>query len=257
MLRLLLPCSAWIVLSVGDAGDSAKEAVREVQTTPLKAVATVPATKGAFLAWLEPVQSDADGNVYFLVLPAICPQADTAAETPRPRDVLRISADGKKRSVFSPMTSAKFATATNVATATIALDPDGALSVVVWARWRDSSGHDEKRGQYIVSFDKEGRYRSEVEVDWRDLAVIQFEAFGSGQFLLRGRRGTNPNEIRLAILSDTGQNLQDVVVDRSGLTNDMPEMDGLSAPRKESRVRSNGAWRRWSHLRHTARRAAG
>lgn len=234
MSRSLLVWAALLICSVGNAGELAQKAAREVQTTPLREIATAPATKDGFLAWLEPVKSDADGNVYFLVLPEIRPQADTTAEIPRPRDVLRISADGKKRSTFSPITSSRFATATSIATTTIALDPDGALSMVVWARWRDSNGHDEKRGQYVVSFDREGKCRSEVEVDWRELAVIQFEAFKSGQFLLRGRGGTNPDEIRLAILSATGQNLQDVVIDRSGLSSEVPEVDDLSTPRRRA-----------------------
>jgi hypothetical protein len=81
--------------------------------------------------------------------------------------------------------------------------------MLVWARWRDAiGGGEERRGQYIVSFDRDGDYRSAVEVDWREVGVMQFEAFGSGKFLLRGR-WANAEEIRLAILSPTG-NLQDI-----------------------------------------------
>jgi hypothetical protein len=222
-----MSCSALLICSVADGSELAKKGSPKVQTTPLKALDTVPATKGSFLAWIEPVKSDDKGNAYFLVLPEIRRQTDPTAEVPRPRDVLRISADGKKRSTLSPIKSSKLATATTVTTAGIALDPDGGLSMLVWARWRDSNGGEEKRGQYIVSFDKEGDYRSEVEVDWRELGVMQFEAFGSGKFLLRGRR-TNADEMRLAILSATGS-LTDVV-DWSEHSSEVPELNERSTP---------------------------
>jgi hypothetical protein len=171
------------------------------------------------------VKSDDKGNAYFLVLPEIRRQTDPTAEVPRPRDVLRISADGKERSMLSPIKSSKLATATTVTTAGMALDPDGVLAMLVWARWRDSNGGEEKRGQYIVSFDKKGDYRSEVEVDWRELGVMQFEAFGSGKFLLRGR-WTNTDEMRLAILSASGS-LKDVV-DWSEHSSGVPELNERS-----------------------------
>lgn len=232
MRRLVLSSSALLICWVADASELTKKASPEVQTTPLKEVSTVPASNGGFRAWIEPVQSDDKGNAYLLVLPEIRRQTEPTAEVPRPRDVLRISADGKKKSTLSPMKSPKFATAT-VVTRAIAVDPDGALSMLIWARWGDSISGEEKRGQYIVSFDKEGEYRSEVEVDWRELGVVQFEAFGSGRFLLRGQRGTNPDEMRLAILSATGQTLMDVV-DSSGPSREAPELNERSAPRRRA-----------------------
>jgi hypothetical protein len=156
------------------------------------------------------VQTDDKGNAYLLVVPVLRP-TDAPRDVPRLRDVLRISGDGKKRSTLSPMKSSKFANATTVTTRAIALDPEGALSMLTWARWPDSSSGEEKNGQYIVSFDKDGEYRSEAEVDWRELGVTQFEAFGSGRFLLRGRRVTNADEMRLAVFSANGQTLVDVV----------------------------------------------
>jgi hypothetical protein len=225
-LRSLLSCSALLICSVADGSELSKKGSARVPTTPLTAVSTVSATKGSFLAWIEPVKSDDKGNAYFLILPEIRRQTDPNAEVPKPRDVLRISGDGKERSTVSPIKSSKLATATTVTTAGIALDPDGALSMLVWAHWRDSTGGEDKRGQYIVSFDKGGDYRSEVEVDWREMGVMQFEAFGSGKFLLRGR-WANADEMRLVVLLPTGS-LQDI--DWSERPSQAPEPIERSSP---------------------------
>jgi hypothetical protein len=193
---------------MGSGGEPAKETTGKIQATPLREVGTFSASKSGYLAWVEPVVGDDKGNAYFLLVPVIPRQSDLAGDIPRPRDVLRLSADGKRKSTLSPVVSSKFANA-KVTTAAIALDPDGSLSMLIWARWDDSSGHKEKTGQYIVSLDKAGKYRTELEVNSRELGVTQFEAFGSGQFLLRGWEPIT-GESRLAILSANGQ-VQDVV----------------------------------------------
>ena len=126
------------------------------------------------------------------------------------RDVLRISADGQKRSTISPTTSPKLANARSLATSAIALHPDGGLSLLVWARWLDSNGTEQKASQYIVTFDKDGKHQSDVEVDSPELIVFRLEVFGSGQFLLRGRRPMNLDEERLVVLSGSGQIQRDV-----------------------------------------------
>ena len=226
--RLVVSCSALLLCSVASGREQAKRDSPKVQTTPLKAVGAVPPAKGGFLAWLEPVNTDDEGNAYLLVLPEIRRQTDPNAEIPRPRDVVRLSADGKERTTLSPIKSPKLATATTVTTAAMALDPHGELSMLVWARWRDAHGGEEKRGQYIVSLDSDGDYRSEVEVDWRELGVTQFEAFGSGKFLLRGR-WTDADEVRLAILLPTGR-LQDI--DWSEQPSALREPNEPSTPRK-------------------------
>jgi hypothetical protein len=92
----------------------------------------------------------------------------------------------------------------------MALHPDGALSLLVWARRVDENGTEEKAGQYIVTFDKDGRHQADVEVDSPELNVSRLEVFGSGQFLLRGRRTTNLDEERLMVFSASGQFLRDV-----------------------------------------------
>jgi hypothetical protein len=103
--------------------------------------------------------------------------------------------------------------------------------MLTWARWPDSSSGEERNGQYIVCFDKDGEYRSEAEVDWRELEVTQFEAFGSGRFLLRGRRVTNAGEMRLAVFSANGQTLVDVV-DWSEHSSEGPELKERPARRR-------------------------
>jgi hypothetical protein len=175
-------------------------------------LSTAAVSQGGYLAWSGPALCDEDENVYFLVVPHSTPRdvqdgAAAAADVLNPRDVLRVSADGKKRITFNPAVSSKFANAKELTTIAMALDRDGTLFMLIWARW---GGQGEKSGQYIVSFDKKGEYRSHLEVDWEEMLVHQFEVFGSGQFLLRGRR-THTAEPRLAILSAAGQTLQDVV----------------------------------------------
>jgi hypothetical protein len=216
MRRPLLSCLAVAIGSATGAGAlhrGATLAGAGVSATPLRKVSSTRAPIGDYFAWAGPVLCDDSENAYFVVLPPFVPRKtqDGAAgpAVPEPRDVLRVSADGKKTLIFSPASVSKFANADELKTFTIALDPDGGLSVLLWARWGES-GPSEKSGQYIVSFDKKGEYRSHFEVDWREILVDQFEVFGSGQFLVRGRRPDRP-EPRLVILSASGSDARDVI----------------------------------------------
>jgi hypothetical protein len=157
-----------------------------------------------FLAWAGRALCDDDENVYLLVLPG-----SARGDTPSPREVLRISADGKKRAIFDPALGSRFAGAKELKALAMALDRDGRLFVLLWARWSETQGPGEKAGQYIVSFDRDARYRSHLEVDWHQMLVHQLELFGSGELLLRGRR-THTDQPRVAILSPGGRSLQDV-----------------------------------------------
>jgi hypothetical protein len=107
--------------------------------------------------------------------------------------------------------------------------------MLVWARWPGDIGQPEKSGQYIVSFDRKGEYRSHLEVDWHEILVNQFEVFGSGEFLLRGRR-TSPAESRVAILSASGQTIKDVG-NWSGKPLDEPSPE--SSPKFDQMVRGD------------------
>jgi len=166
------------------------------------------------LVWSGPPLCDEDENVYFLVIPPWTPHASQGASTAAPellgpRDVLRISANGKERMTLSPAAISKFAGAKELTTVAMALERQGTLFMLVRARWGERGSEAERSGQYLVSFDHKGEYRSVLEVDWQEMVVDQFEVFGSGQFLLRGRR-THTSETRVAVLSAAGQTLEDV-----------------------------------------------
>ena len=209
----LAPCLTLFMCSMAAGGASADRATSvavEVQATPLQTLSTATFSEGGYLAWSGPVLCDGDGNVYFLLVPTGQDAKDgpPAATSVVPRDVLRVSADGKKRVSFSPVASPKFASAAELTTIALGLDRNAALFMLVWARWRDNGDQAEQSGQYMLSFDQKGEYRSSVEIDWKDMLVHQFEVFGSGEFLLRGR-GTHTAEQRLVILSAGGK-LRDV-----------------------------------------------
>ena len=107
---------------------------------------------------------------------------------------------------FDPAHSPKLADAKELTTVGMTVDGRGTLFLLVWATW----GQAGKGGQYIVSFNTKGEDQSQLEIDGRQILVDQFEVFGSGQFLLRGRRTDTP-EPRIAILSSDGATVQDVV----------------------------------------------
>ena len=203
--------------SMADVGKSASRAAPtsvEIQATPLQTLSTATISQGGYFAWSGPALCDESENVYFLVVPAShnSEGGPPPGRAVTPRDVLRVSADGKKRVSFSPAASSKFANATEITTIAVALNRDGGeLFMLIWARWRDNGDQTEteKSGQYIVSFNEKGEYQSHLEVDWHEMLVEQFEVFGSGEFLLRGRR-PHAAEQRLAILSASGRTLRDV-----------------------------------------------
>ncbi len=199
-MRLLLPCLGMVFCSVTEAGELAHRAVPAaagMSATPLRTLSSTLAPIGDYFAWTGQALCDENENAYFLAFPPITP--GTAR---RPGAVLRISADGKKRLSFAPAAVAEFASASRLQTIAFALDSEGGLFILVWYEGGGQSG------QYIVSFDTNGGYRSYFEVDSREILVQQFEVFGSGQFLLRGSR---PNgEPRLAVLSGKGGELTDV-----------------------------------------------
>jgi len=74
-----------------------------------------------------------------------------------------------------------------------ALDPDGNLHVV--GRTAD--------GQYIVSFDASGKYKSKVAIDPEQVVVQEFAVFKSGAFLVAGR-SLQQRGRRLAVMSAGG-----------------------------------------------------
>jgi hypothetical protein len=208
--RLRLPFASlgmlvcFVAANVRSANPVAATAA-EVPISPLRTVSTVPLSLGSYFAWSGPSLCDEDQNLYFLVMPR--PQSPNG--TTKPREVVRISADGKTKTTFDPAASSKFVGAEEVTTTGMALDQAGRLFTLVWARWVEKGSQAEKGRQYIVSFDRKGEYRSHFEVDWEELLIQQFAVFGSGQFLMRGVR-PHSGETRMAIASSGGQTLEDV-----------------------------------------------
>jgi hypothetical protein len=201
-MRLLLAC---LVMAVGGATgavelDRGATLAGVGSSTPLRTVRSTRAPIGDYFGWVGQPACDATGNSYFLVAQPAAP----GRKLKEPRAVLRISADGRTRRSVTPADVPELASAHELRTLSFALDPDGGVFLLVWA---ESGG---RTGQYIVSFDPEGRYRRHFEVDSRRILVDQFEAFGAGRFLLRGR-WPDRSEARLAILSAGGRELEDVV----------------------------------------------
>jgi hypothetical protein len=87
------------------------------------------------------------------------------------------------------------------------------LFALVWATRGEIARY------YIVAFDKKGNYASRQEIEPEEMSVGRFEVFGSGDFLLLGRR-PNSNSTRLAVMSAGGGSLSDVM---SSTTEDAEE----------------------------------
>ena len=197
-----------------DSGSRTRKAPTEPDATPLQTLSTATATMSSdgFLSWSGPPLCDQRQNIYLLLVPHWTARKDGTAGAGaalRPRDVLRISSDGKKQTTFKPAEVPKFANVDDLLTIGTALDQHGTLFTLVWARWREGSTHAAKSGQFILSFKQDGQFRSQVEVDPDQILVDKFEVFGSGDFLVRGRR-PNSSDPRLAILASSGGTLQDV-----------------------------------------------
>ena len=157
-MRLMLPGLGMFICLGAEASEPARRAAPvpvELAATPLRTLSAAPFSRGAFFAWAGPALCDENENAYFLVLRPLPPRKSRSV----PRGVLRVSADGKTRSTFDPAAASKFASAQEVTTGSIAVDRDGGLFMLVWARWADVSGQGERNGQYIVSFDRKGEYR--------------------------------------------------------------------------------------------------
>ena len=197
-----------------DSRNRAKTAPAGPDAIPLQTLSTATATISGdgFLSWSGPPLCDQRQNVYLLLVPHWTARPDGTAGAGaalRPRDVLRISSDGKKQTTFKPTADPKFANVDDLITIGAALDQHGTLFTLVWARWREGSAQSAKSGQFILSFKPDGQLRSQVEVDPDQILVDKFEVFGSGDFLVRGRR-PNSSDPRLAILGSSGRSLQDV-----------------------------------------------
>jgi hypothetical protein len=191
-------------------GETAGVSSAATVATELRESHRVSFSKPGVFAWLNPARSDDDGNLLFVVVPgADARDLKNVPAPPRhvktPSDILAVSADGKRTSVLSPRTIPAFADADEITTLGIAIDPSGTLLALVWVPRGEAGGR-----HYIVSFDKNGGYRSRLEIEPDEIAVGQFEVFGSGDFLLRGQRPYSEG-VRVVVMSAGGGDLHDVV----------------------------------------------
>jgi hypothetical protein len=194
--------------TAGEAPERARPRTRDlpVAATPLHETGRVPFSDRDWMAWVHPARCDSEGNVFLTSIAALDPRQVKKTPPPPPRQtLLRISADGKKRTAYSPASLSVLANADSFSVGATALGPTGTLYALVWAPRGDMSGT-----HSIVSFDESGRPKSHVEIDPDDMGVQGFEVFGSEEFLLRGIRPWEGSP-RTAILPAAGGLLQDVV----------------------------------------------
>jgi hypothetical protein len=173
-------------------------------STSLQTVRTVaaPMSEDGGFGWSDE-RCDRRANVYLLLVPPM----KNGRSGPERLEVLRVTADGKKRTTFRPLALPMFEKAAELTIVDVALDTDGTLFTLVWARWGKGRATG-KKGHFIVSYEEDGRYKSHRMVDYAEIIPSQLEVFGSGEFLLRGTHPATHNE-RLMILNRSGQ-LEDV-----------------------------------------------
>ena len=150
-MRVPFACLTILVSTTGGLRSAYPEeaTVVDVPMTPLRTLSTVRVSLGDYFAWSGPALCDADENVYFLVPPR-SPAGEVGgsiagAGVPHSGDVLRVSADGKTRTTFTA--GSKFVGAEDVTTMAMALDADGRLFTLVWARWVEKGSQAEKGRQ--------------------------------------------------------------------------------------------------------------
>jgi hypothetical protein len=204
-LALGLTVLLWREAAAGDSATSPTTTRAASAPTPLQTVRTVaaPMSDDGYFAWADEL-CDRRDNVYLLAVPPM----KNGRSGPERHEVLRVSADGKQRTKFRPLTFPIFAKVAELTIVSIALDPQGTLFALVWARWGSDRAAG-KRGHFLVSFDQDGRYKSHLTIDYAEILPSQLEVFGSGEFLLRGIHPETHNA-RLMILSASGQTLEDV-----------------------------------------------
>jgi hypothetical protein len=202
----LLSLPIVVTASISWAGEAPPDTL-DIQPAEVRQLRSVPiAGRSGYFSW-ESAVCDEHGQVFLL---PISPRTGEGQEPSPPRDVLRISSDGKELKWFDPTSAHEFADADEVTTIALTLDTRGDLVTLIWARWiREGGEFGEKGGQYIVSFDDDGPH-SHQEVDWREMKVGQFAVFGSGDYLLRGLRLPATRE-RLVILPRGAKEFRDIV----------------------------------------------
>ena len=205
---LLLAILSWGAAGASDTAKRATPSNTQVVATPLHTTSTVSFSQHDWFAWLNPARCDTDGNVFVVPVPEADPRdvKNKSAPPLYPRklsDILRISADGRERKLFSLASVPALAKAQEISTVAMTLGPGGIPFALVWAQRGEASG-----SHYIVSFEESGRYRSHVEVDGDEMAVQRFEVFGTGEFLLQGVRVWGDS--RVAVMPAGGGLLRDV-----------------------------------------------
>jgi hypothetical protein len=204
MTSTLIPALGLLALigSRAPAGTIPESPPERPETTPLREVDKVPFTDGGWFAWREPAHCDGDGNLIVVPVPAADPRIP-AARQKRPDAILRVSRDGKKKTTIDP-TRGSFPGASEAVTVATTIDSGGSVHALLWIPG------ERERTFRIASYDNSGEYRSSVKIDPEEIQVGDFEAFGSGEFLLFGVAMLPKVETRLVVLDSSG-NLHDVL----------------------------------------------
>ena len=164
--------------------------------------------------FLGPLQCDSAGRVLYVPAPppaAQFPSARTPADT-----AVRISADGKTITRFSVTSAAALGEGAEILQATF--DARGDVYVLAAA----------DGAQYVLSFARDGRYRSMTAID-SEVSVASFAVFESGDVLLSGYRPDGQLIIPLVAVHSIG----------SGSLRDVPlsgDPAGATALSSQSRV---------------------
>jgi hypothetical protein len=199
-----------LIASGGSAAESPKRTAPTFPAaTRLRTLGRVPFAPDDGLTWIHPALCDADGNIVVVTVPDVDPRdlknlPAAPRYTKNPSDITVISADGKKQTVMTVSTIRELADADQLTTMSSAMDSMGNVFALVWAARPEQLGR-----QYIVSFDRTGKYRSQIDIDLDEMTIQHIAVFGSGELLLKGVRPDGTP--RVAVMPSIGGALQDVI----------------------------------------------
>lgn len=170
-----------------------------VDLSPLRITGSKVVESGEPLSLtLGPFRCDSTGNVFYVPVQRREPGGITYPDT-----VVGISSDARTSTRFKVSEIGGLSRPVATRVVTTALDLNGDLYVLT------RTTTDKGNRQDIVSYGRDGKYRSRVEIDAREIIVDNFAVFGSGEFLLAGERPRSFTNDRLAVLS-AGAPLRDL-----------------------------------------------
>jgi hypothetical protein len=134
---------------------------------PLKVTAERTIDDAVSSMVLDPIQCDANGNVFFQVV-------EGTSRTPAIRKLS--FRDARSRAISIPTGQVE-------AAQQFAVDRDGGVHQLGW----------DEKSIFILRFDKEGNFQKKIALDGQFMPV-QIVVFGSGEYLVAGRKGETDHE---------------------------------------------------------------